>query len=55
LEFAAEELELERSIKQQMLSEKQLELERDAMNRIRLEDSKLTRVWQRQKPWGDSK
>jgi circadian clock protein KaiC len=55
LEFAAEEQELERSIRQQMLIEKQLGLERDAMNRIRLGDPKLTRVWQRRKPWGGLK
>jgi circadian clock protein KaiC len=35
LDFAAEELELERMIKQQQSREKQLNLERDAMNRIR--------------------
>ncbi len=35
LDFAAEELELERMIKQKQSREKQLDLERDAMNRIR--------------------
>ena len=35
LDFSAEELELERMIKQQQSREKQLDLERDAMNRIR--------------------
>ena len=36
MDFAAEELELERIIRQQQSREKQLELERDAMNRIRV-------------------
>jgi circadian clock protein KaiC len=40
MEFAAEELELETSIKQQMLSERQLEQERDTMNRLRMGDSR---------------
>jgi hypothetical protein len=40
-EFAAEELELESSIRQQVLSEEQLDLERNAMNRIRLGDFKV--------------
>jgi len=35
MDFAAEELELERTIRQQQSREKQLEMERDAMNRIR--------------------
>jgi circadian clock protein KaiC len=35
MDFAAEELELERMIKQQQTREKQLQQERDAMNRIR--------------------
>jgi len=35
MDFAAEELELERMIKQQQNREKQLDEERDAMNRIR--------------------
>jgi circadian clock protein KaiC len=55
LEFAAEELELERSIKQQMLSEKQLGLERDAMNRIRMGDSSRTTDMASAKAAGDSK
>jgi circadian clock protein KaiC len=36
MDFAAEELELERIINQQQSREKQLEIERDAMNRIRI-------------------
>jgi circadian clock protein KaiC len=42
MEFAAEEMELESSINQEMLSEKQLEQERDAMNRLRLGESRST-------------
>jgi circadian clock protein KaiC len=42
LEFTAEELELEAAIRQQMLSQTQLELEREEMNRIRLGDSSLS-------------
>ncbi len=42
MDFAAEELELERIIHQEQSREKQLELERDAMNRIRLGESEQT-------------
>ena len=35
MDFAAEELELERIIGQQQTREEQLQLERDAMNRLR--------------------
>lgn len=40
MDFAAEELGLERIIHQEQTREKQLELERDAMNRMRLGESK---------------
>jgi circadian clock protein KaiC len=42
MDFAAEELELERTIRQRQSREKQLELERDAMNRIRMGDAEQT-------------
>ncbi len=42
MEFAAEELELERIISQQKTREKQLKIEREAMNRIRLGESEDT-------------
>jgi circadian clock protein KaiC len=42
MDFAAEELELERTIRQQQSREKQLQLERDAMNRIRMGGSDQT-------------
>jgi circadian clock protein KaiC len=53
-QFAVEELELERSIRQQMLSEEQLNLERNAMNRIRLGESKITSLVTPAKAAGDS-
>jgi len=55
LEFAAEELELENSIKQELLSEKQLELERVEMNRVRLGDSSLGNSLEPARALGDSK
>jgi circadian clock protein KaiC len=54
LEFAAEELELDTSIKQQLLSEKQLELEREEMNRMRLGDSSVNKPMKPAKALGDS-
>ena len=42
MDFAAEELELERIIRQQQSREKQLQVERDAMNRIRMGESDQT-------------
>jgi circadian clock protein KaiC len=42
MDFAAEELELERIISQQQSREKQLQLERDAMNRMRMGESDQT-------------
>jgi len=42
MDFAAEELELERIIRQEQSREKQLELERDTMNRIRLGEPEQT-------------
>jgi circadian clock protein KaiC len=55
LEFSAEELELESAIQQQLLSEKQLELERVEMNRIRLGDSSSDKPTKPAKALGDSK
>jgi circadian clock protein KaiC len=40
MDFGAEELELERVINQQKLRENQFQLEREAMNRMRLGDSR---------------
>jgi circadian clock protein KaiC len=54
MEFAAEEMELESSIRQQISSEKQLEMERDAMNRLRSGDSRLTDTTASVKAAGDS-
>jgi circadian clock protein KaiC len=54
MKFAAEEVELESSINQEMLSEKQLELERDVMNRLRLGDSRSTDRTITEKAVGDS-
>jgi circadian clock protein KaiC len=42
MDFAAEELQLERIIRQEQSREKQLELERDTMNRIRLGEPEQT-------------
>lgn len=55
LEFSAEEVELESAIQQQMLSEKQLELERVEMHRIRLGDSSFDTAPTPAKALGDSK
>jgi circadian clock protein KaiC len=55
LDFAAEELELERMIKQQQSREKQLDLERDAMNRIRSGAAEQTIDSTFAKSAGDSK
>jgi hypothetical protein len=54
MEFAAEEMELESSIKQQVSTEKQLELERDTMTRLRLGDSRLNDTPASAKAAGDS-
>jgi circadian clock protein KaiC len=55
MDFAAEEMELERSIKNQQSREQQLELERDAMNRIRTGVAEQTMDSAMIKTAGDSK
>jgi len=54
-EFGAEELELERIISQQQTREKQLEVERDAMNRMRLGGSENSTDSELAKAAGDAK
>ena len=55
MDFAAEELELERIIHQEQSREKLLELERDAMNRIRLGESEQAIRLAAAKSAGDAK
>ena len=54
-EFIGEELELERIISQQRTREKQLEIERDAMNRMRLGGSEKTTDFEVARAAGDKK